>query len=116
MQQKRSVCRYCNYAVLGMRLRICNCIREVCITKATKEGRHKNNKTSNISDTGEATKKRLVFRRLISLSATYLNTMGTFTPPYKIEKSMYFILTPNIKTHINSHKPYGCIKIWLRKS
>ena len=27
-----------------------------------------------------------------------LNAMGTFMCPYKIEKSMYFILTPNIKS------------------
>ena len=32
-----------------------------------------------------------------------LNAMGTFMCPYKIEKNMYFILTPNIKANINSH-------------
>ena len=45
--------------------------------------------------------------RLISL-----NAMGAFMCPYKIEKSVFFILTPNI---MNSCEPNGCIKTWLGK-
>ena len=52
---------------------------------------------------------------VISMTVNSLHAMGTFMCLYKIEKTMYFILMSNKKAHINSHKPYGCIKIWLGK-
>ena len=45
--------------------------------------------------------------RLISL-----NAMVAFMCPYKLEKSVFFILTRNI---MNSCEPNGCIKPWLGK-
>ena len=39
--------------------------------------------------------------RAIRYKFNSLNAMGTFMCPYEIEKSMYFILTPNIKSLVD---------------
>ena len=60
---------------------------------------------------------RTWFSREDKMGFNSLHATGTFMCLYKIEKTMYFILTSNVKSPYKfTYKPYGCIKTWLGKS